>query len=180
MEKNLADNTFSANQERYLREYFAQLDKQLGITKQTPKYLTNQFSRKLEALNTKRAKFFLKGRAVIAALAGAFSIGLLFSQFVLMPTTITTRGYSSESSEAIISPPKVVSLRSDSPKDYAFKIANASLDADVEALLVGSGNKVQVILHSLRANAEEQNELKRMLYLSNEASGDYTVIISPR
>ena len=74
----------------------------------------------------------------------------------------------------------MVSLRSDSPKDYAFKIANASLDADVEALLVGSGNKVQVILHSLRANAEEKKKKKKMLYLSNEASGDYTVIISPR
>lgn len=183
MEKSTIDPVFNANQELYLRGYFTQLDQQLGITKEIPVHLNDLFSEKLLRVKNKRfgiGGIVLSGRAIIAAIVGAFSAGILFSQVALMPTMLATRGYSSESSEAIISPPKVVSLREDNPKDYAFKLSNASLDADVEVLLVGSGNRVQVILHSLRANSEEQNELKKMLRLSNEASGDYTVIISPR
>jgi len=80
----------------------------------------------------------------------------------------------------VINPPQVISLKVDSPKDYSFRLANASLEADVEVSLVGSGNKVEVILHSLMANAEDQAELKRMLSLGADASGDYTVIVSPR
>ncbi len=180
MKKDTVDNIFNANQERYLRAYFVELDQRLGVTKETSEHLNKEFLQKLSKLNKKRLNIVLSARAAIVATLGVFSIGILFSQVALVPTMIATRGYSSESSEAIISPPKVVSLRADSPKDYAFKLANASLDADVEALLIGSGNKVQVILHSLRANSEEQNELKQMLHLSNDASGDYTVIISPR
>jgi len=180
MEKNNVDNIFNARQEQYLKEYFVRLDGQLGVRRETPEHLHRLFSEKLSRLNQGPFNLVANGKAVVAAIIGAFSIGVIFSQALLMPTTIATRGYSSESSEAIISPPRIVSLRADSPKDYAFKLANESLDADVEALLISSGNKVQVILHSLRANSQEQNELKKMLNLSNDASGDYTVIISPR
>lgn len=180
MEKDNMENIFNSRQEEYLKEYFVNLDRRLGITKETPEYLHHQFSRKLSRQNQKYFSITSKSKFVLAYIFGAFSVGVMFSQVFLMPTTIATRGYSSESSEAIVSPPKVVSLKADSPKDYAFKLANQSLDADVEALIIGSGHKVQVVLHSLRANSQEQEELKKMLYLSNEASGDYTVIISPR
>lgn len=170
---------FNEQQEQRLRAYFLRLDHRLGIERRIPDRQLVAFSAKLGQLSKKSSKFALNGKALIAGMVSAFSIGILFSQIALMPTTIATRGYAVESGEAILNPPQVLSLKVSSPKDVAFQIMNTSLDADVEASLTRSNSRIQIILHSLRANAHDQTALKNMLNLNQDASGDYTVVISP-
>jgi hypothetical protein len=180
MENELNKPIFNPKQEQYVKDYFSRLDQQLGVTKDTSEYLANEFAKKLQRLSKRNSGFLYSGKGLIASIAGAFSLGIIFSQIALMPATMATRGYSAESSEAIIAPPHVISLRADTPKDYSFKVASLSLDADIEVSLINSGKKVEIILHSLRANVADQTELKSMLNLSSDASGDYTIIVSPK
>lgn len=91
MEKNTELPIFNESQERRLRDYFCHLDHQLGVDKKTPNQRSLVFSNKLAILHKPSSGLRVSGRVLMAGIASAFSIGILFSQTLLMPTFVATR-----------------------------------------------------------------------------------------
>ncbi len=172
-------DVFNDNQEKYLKSYFKRLDKTLGVTKDTPEYLSVSFNKKLMRLAY--SKKGVNWKSIVTSIVASFSIGMLVTRLALTPT-LATRGVHSEQDESQYGGAgvQVISLKVDKPKEYAFKIIDASLDAGVTSETLQSGKKIQLVIKHLKPNAPEQHFVKQLLNLNDEEGGDFTAIISKK
>lgn len=184
MEKNTAPEVFNEQQETYLRSYYKGLDDRLGVTKDTPEYLAASFNRKLEELARPKAKGSVSWKALGSAVAVSLTLGVLLARLTMMPVGVTTRGGPAEdqvSQRQLLtgSAPQVIALVVEDPKGYSLKVVEAALAAEIEVSAIRAGAKYQVVLEALISRTAIQSEVKKLLKLKEEASGNFTVILSP-
>lgn len=170
--KNFHDDPFSKEQEEIIKRSFDMFEKKLGITKETPDYLKKSFERKLAALSETPKPFFVRWKGFIASLVTAFSIGLLISRFLMMPTTIPTRGISDE--RMVNQTPSTyehVSLQVPNPKDFAFLVLSAALEADMEVEIQQAGGRYALYIKPFKPNSRDQDKVRSLLGIKSELAG---------
>lgn len=172
-------DVFNDNQEKYLKSYFRRLDKTLGVTKDTPDYLSASFNKKL--MKHVYAKNGFNWKSVFTTVIASFSIGILVTRLALTPT-LATKGVESAQDESQYGAAgvQVIILKVDKPKEYAFKIIDAALDAGLTAEALQSGEKIQLVIKHLKANAPEQHAVKQLITLDDSLGGEFTAIIGKK
>jgi len=167
--QNPQDEPFSKEQEEVIKRSIESFEEKLGITKETPEYLKQSFERKLTALSQPKKSFSVKWRGFVASMFTALSVGILISRFLMMPTTVSTRGLVDPSQAS--SAQEYVSLKVPNPKEFTFEVISAALDADMEVEATQAGGKYGLYIKPFKANAEEQEKVKSLLGVKPETAG---------
>ena len=176
--QNPQDEPFSKEQEEIIKRSIKNFEKKLGITKETPEYLKQSFERKLTALSQPKKSFAVKWRGFIASVVTAFSVGMLISRFLMMAATVTTRGVGDDSlANQASSAQEYVSLQVPNPKELAFEIISAALEADMEVEVTQSGGKYGLYIKPFKANAKDQEMVKSLLGVKSETAGTVNATI---
>ena len=141
-------------------------------------------NRKLEELARPKAKGSVSWKALGSAVAVSLTLGVLLARLTMMPVGVTTRGGPAEdqvSQRQLLtgSAPQVIALVVEDPKGYSLKVVEAALAAEIEVSAIRAGAKYQVVLEALISRTAIQSEVKKLLKLKEEASGNFTVILSP-
>jgi len=176
--QNPQDDLFSKEQEEVIKRSIQNYEKKLGITKETPEYLKQSFERKLTALSQPKKTFAVKWRGFAASMVTAFSVGILISRFLMMPATVTTRGVGDDSAASqASSAQEYVSLQVPNPKEFAFEVISAALEADMEVEATQAGGRYGLYIKPFKANAKDQEKVKSLLGIKPETSGTVNATI---
>lgn len=176
--QNPQDEPFSKEQEELIKHSIKNFEKKLGIAKETPEYLKQSFERKLTALSQPKKSFALSWKGFAATTVTAFSVGILISRFLMMPATVTTRGAVDDSvANQVSSAQEYVSLQVSNPKEFAFEVISAVLDADMEVEVIHIGGKYGLYIKPFKPNAMNQEKVKSLLGVKSETSGTVNVTI---
>jgi hypothetical protein len=171
------DDPFSAQELELIKHSFDRFEKNLGITKETPEHLKSSFERKLAAL-TPKLPFSVRWKGLSAMLVVAFSMGILISRFLMVPITSATRGVGNEVvSSQLISSHEYVSLQVANPKEFAFKVAAAALDAEMEIEITPLEGKYSLYVKSFVPKAQNQELIRSLLGVKPDVGGTVNAII---
>lgn len=171
---------FNEQEEIYLKNFFHKLDKSLGVERETPPRLQVVFNQKLDNLINPKQSKILNWKSLTLSLAGAFSVGVILTRFVLLPAEVATRsvGQLNSNSYTDKNPPIVVVAAE--PDKLVISAIEASFNTDLEVTTLKAGDRIQVIVKPLRPYSREQREVKNILNLKEDLSGEVTVIVKPK
>jgi hypothetical protein len=176
--QNPEDDLFSKEQEEIIKRSIEKFEKNLGITKETPEYLKQSFERKLAALTQPKKSFAVRWKGFAASMVAAFSVGILISRFIMMPATVATKGVGDEGvANQVSSAQEYVSLQVPNPKEFAFEIIAAALDADMEVEATQAGGKYGLYIKPFKANAKDQEKIRSLLGIKPETVGTVNATI---
>jgi hypothetical protein len=176
--QNPQDDIFSKEQEEVIKRSFENFEQKLGISKETPEYLKKSFERKLVALSEPNKSFSVRWKGFVASVVTAFSIGLLISSFLMVPATVATRGVGDgEGQDQTTSSQEYVSLRVLKPKEFAFEVIFAALEADMEVEVTQAGGKYGLYIKPFRPNDKNQEKVRFLLGVKPEVAGTVNAII---
>ena len=96
----------------------------------------------------------------------------------MMPATVTTRGLGDDSlANQTSSAQEYVSFQVPSPKELAFDIISAALDADMEVEVTQAGGKYGLYIKQFKVNSKDQEKVKSLLGVKPETSGTVNATI---
>ncbi len=169
-------NVFTGEQERLIKNSFDHLEKNLGITAETPDYLKRSFERKLAGLSVPKKSFFSNWKGFAASMVAALSVGILISRFVMMPATVATRGVGDDGTIDQSTSIAVV-INTQNPKEFVFELISASLDANLEVEVIQAGGKYGLHIKPFRPNDKDQEKIRTMLGVNPETIGAVNVTV---
>jgi hypothetical protein len=176
--QNPQDGPFSKEQEEVIKRSIENYEKKLGISKETPEYLKQSFERKLAALSQPKKSFAVKWRGFVVSMVTAITVGILISRFLMMPATVTTRGVGDDSpANQASSAQEYVSLQAPNPKEFAFEVISAALEANMEVEATQVDGKYGLYIKPFKANAKDQEKVKSLLGVKPETAGTVNAII---
>jgi hypothetical protein len=176
--QNPQDEPFSKEQEVLIKQSIEDFEKRLGITKETPEYLKQSFERKLTTLSQPKKSFALRWRGFTTLMVTAFSAGILITRFLMMPTTVATRGIGDDNvAHQISSAQEYVSLQVVNPKEFVFEVISAALEADMEVEATQAGGKYGLYIKPFKANVKDQEKVKTLLGVKSETVGTVNATI---
>jgi hypothetical protein len=176
--ENPQHDFFSKEQENIIKRSFDDYEKKLGITKETPDYLKQSFGRKLTAITESKKSFMVRWKGLAASMVAAFSVGILITRFLMMPVTVATRGVGDEGvANQASSAQEYVSFQVPNPKEFAFEVISAALDADMEVEATQAGGKYGLYIKPFKANAKDQERVKSLLGIKPETVGTVNATI---
>ena len=177
-DQNPQDEPFSKEQERLIKRSIDNFETKLGITKETPEYLKQSFERKLTTLSQPKKSFTVKWRGFAASMVTAFSVGILISRFLMMPATVATKGVGDDGlASQASSAQEYVSLQVANPKEFAFEVISAALEADMEVEATQAGGKYGLYIKPFKANSKGQEKVKSLLGVKPETAGTVNATI---
>ena len=179
MENKDNKELFNEQEEKYLKHYYQMLDKSLGIESETPQRLQASFNKKLDALANPKRSSALNWKSFSASVAGAFSVGVILAQFLLIPAQVTTKGAGEVSVDNYINNGAPIIVVTSEPEKLVLNAIEATFNTDLEVTTFKAGNKIQITLKPLRPYSKEQSKVKNLLNIKEDASGEATVIVRP-
>jgi hypothetical protein len=180
MENKDRQELFNAKEEKYLKEYFQKLDKSLGIESETPQRLQASFNQKLDVLAKPRRSRVLNWKSFSASVAAAFSIGVIFARFLIIPAEVATKGIGETHTDNYITNEATIMLVVTEPEKLVINAIEAALSTDLEVTAFKAGDKIQIALKPLRPYSKEQSKVKNLLNIKEDTSGEATVIVMPK
>ena len=109
-------------------------------------------------------------------LCAGLSLGLIIGRFEMVTVSSVTRGL--ENSNNVQSTLNFINLSSSYPEFKVNELMILALNSELEVNIVKIEEKYQIFLKPFRKNYNKQNAIKKSLNLSNEFSGEASVIIS--
>lgn len=174
------ENVFTGEQEKLIKKSFDDLEQKLGISSETPEYLKQSFERKLAAIPNPKRSFLKNWGGFSASMVAAFSIGILISRFAMMPATVSTRSIGSEGiNNQTYTGQEYVSKTVENPKEFAFQIISAALEANMEVEIIQAGGKYGLYIKSFRPQDKSQEKVRDLLGVNPNISGVVNATIGP-
>jgi len=177
MENKDNQELFDQREEKYLKQYFQKIDESLGVESETPERLQVSFNKKLEMIANPKRSSLLNWKSFSASVAGAFSIGIILTRFLLMPAEIATKGVGAVSTDNYNNKNVPIVLVASEPEKLVINAIEASFNTDLEVTTFKLGDKIQITLKPLRPYSKEQRKVKNLLNIKEDASGEAIVIV---
>jgi len=109
-------------------------------------------------------------------LCAGLSLGLIIGRFEMVTVSSVTRGL--EDSNNVQSSLNFVNLSSSYPEIKVNEIMILALNSELEVNIIKNEEKYQIFLKPFRKNYNKQNTIKKSLNLSDEFTGEVSVILS--